>query len=80
MLNNLKLHKKLEYVLAVARQRTTVIQNVKNNIKAINVNRGWNNKPGNSAKHLALSLNNAVINSIRLRIILRSNNKIIWNT
>lgn len=66
---------KLKYLLAVARQRITVTQNAKNNIRAVNVNKGWKNKPGNSAKHLALSLNNAVINPIRFLNMLKTNNK-----
>lgn len=40
---------------------------MKNSIKAINVKIGWKNRPGNSARHFALSLNNAAIKSIRLR-------------
>lgn len=37
---------------------------------------GWKNNPGNSARHFALSLNNAVIKFIRRRNIPTSSSKI----
>jgi len=69
----------VKYLLAVARQRITNTQKVKNNIKDINVKIGWKNRPGNSFKHFALSLNNAAIKLIRLRNTHERNSKTICN-
>lgn len=69
----------VKYLLAVARQRITNTQKVKNNVKDINVKIGWKNRPGNSFKHFALSLNNAAIKLMRLRNTHERNSKIICN-
>lgn len=68
----------IEYLLAVARQSITVIQKPKNSINDINVSSGCKNRPGNSAKHFALSLNSAAIKLIRFRNIHERNNRIIY--
>jgi len=46
-------------------------------IKDKNVKNGWKNRPGNSFKHFALSLNSAAIKLMRFRNMHERNNRII---
>lgn len=57
----------INILLDVARQIMMVIQKEKNTKRAQNVNSGWKNNPGNSARHLALSLKRTLIKLIRRR-------------
>lgn len=65
------------HLLAVARHSTTVSQNAKNTSRAKKVNSGWKKRPGNSAKHLELSLNRAAMNFTWLLMKQMRKNKII---